>query len=232
MRLGLIYKLSCNDHYIIGSTINSLRERIWGYKSKLQKGVQLNPYLQRVYDKYGWKSFKAEILQDNIPEDILENVEDIYIGSLNSRVEDKKGGMNMRDAFRVRMSKETIEKLKESMKASLKYKEAMMKKLGVPRTMESRLKQSRTIQEKIKNGDSNFSDLCVENRFKKLKRKVIQRDLKGNFIKMWESAADACRFLGKEGVGNRSISAVCRGRENSYLGFKWEYGEPSKTKKG
>lgn len=227
MRQGLIYKLSCNNYFIIGSTVDSLQERMWGYKSKLKRQVHSNPYLQNIYNKYGWKSFKSEVLKNNIPEDVLTNIEDIYIGALNSRIEDKRGGINMRDASRVRRTPETIQKLIEAAKTSPKYEEARLRKIGVPRSLESRQKQSKTIKEgNINSEKSNFSELCVENRFKKLKRKVIQTDMEGNYIKTWDSITEACKFLGKEGVGNTTISAVCRGRENSYMGFKWEYTSP------
>ena len=55
--------------------------------------------LQRCFNKYGKDSLKFEIVQDNVPEDILLAVEDIWIGANCSKISDKKGGMNMRDAL-------------------------------------------------------------------------------------------------------------------------------------
>jgi hypothetical protein len=51
-------------------------------------------------------------------------------------------------------------------------------------------------------------------------RKVLQFDLKGNFIDEWESAAKAVKFLNKEGC---TITNVCCGKRNQAHNFIWKY---------
>ena len=49
---------------------------------------------------------------------------------------------------------------------------------------------------------------------------VIQCDLKGNFIKEWDSMADAKRELGFD---NKNISTCVRGKSKSAYGYIWKY---------
>lgn len=54
----------------------------------------------------------------------------------------------------------------------------------------------------------------------KHKIKVVQKDLDGNIIKVWNSAIDAKR---ETGIDNSSIAKCCRGKLKKVGGFKWEY---------
>lgn len=49
---------------------------------------------------------------------------------------------------------------------------------------------------------------------------VLQYDLDGNFIREWESAADASRKLN---ITSGKICAVCKGIRKSTNGYKWRY---------
>ena len=53
-------------------------------------------------------------------------------------------------------------------------------------------------------------------------RPVDQYDLKGNFIKRWESASEIERQLG---YGQRNISANCRGKGHMRYGYIWKYAQ-------
>lgn len=130
MRLGVIYKLTVvgTPHFLYGSTIQKFHRRIDDYKRKLKKGVYGNSKLQNCYNKYGKDSLVWEIVQEGIPEDIIECVEDIWIGANCARIEDGKGGMNMRDATVPRHSQETKDKIRKSLtgrKLSEEHKKAV-----------------------------------------------------------------------------------------------------------
>lgn len=58
------------------------------------------------------------------------------------------------------------------------------------------------------------------NKFNKNKKAVIQMDLNKNFIKEWESIADARRGLNILGT---HISSCCNNKRNLANGFKWKY---------
>lgn len=57
---------------------------------------------------------------------------------------------------------------------------------------------------------------------KSLGKKVIQYDLQGNFIKEWDSTAEAGRQLK---INQSNISACCRGKRNKVGGYVWRYKE-------
>lgn len=52
-------------------------------------------------------------------------------------------------------------------------------------------------------------------------KSVVQLTLDGEYIATFDVATDAYKMLGK--TDNGVISQVCKGRRNSYLGFKWQY---------
>lgn len=113
MRTGIIYKLNCinNEFYLYGSTINFYKRKD-AYLRELKQNKYKNQILQACFNKYGIDSIKFELIVDNIPEDILKDIENIYIGSGCGRAEDKKRGMNLKDANRNRYSIYTIQKMR------------------------------------------------------------------------------------------------------------------------
>lgn len=117
MRTGTIYRLICdaNGKYIVGSALAYKRRQDY-YWSYLRRGKWNNPYVQSCYDKYGKDSLRFEVLQENVPEEILGHVESIWIGALKARAEDKLLGMNMRDGDRFRLSAESRAKILETYK--------------------------------------------------------------------------------------------------------------------
>ena len=54
----------------------------------------------------------------------------------------------------------------------------------------------------------------------KVKRKVIQMNLDDKFIKEWESASEAAKFLG---ISQSSISQCCRNKRNKCGNYKWKF---------
>ena len=65
------------------------------------------------------------------------------------------------------------------------------------------------------------SNLCIEKGQKVKMKPVLQYDLKGNFIKEWESGKKACIFLGFNNVDG--VSACCLGRQKTAFGFIWKF---------
>lgn len=212
MRLGLIYKLSVGNYFIIGSTIN-FNVRKSQYKSKLQKNTHNNSFLQDIYNKY--KELNFEILQSDIPEDILEHVEDIWIGASCGRAEDRRGGMNVRDAYRVRFSEEIRKKMSNS-------------KLGKKPSEETKLLMSKSHKNIIHNKTWN-NNVSKAKKGKKLSQncysavcvKVVQFDLDNNFIKIWNSTIEATLNYSKRSSAN--ILSCCKGNQKTAYGFKWKY---------
>lgn len=61
---------------------------------------------------------------------------------------------------------------------------------------------------------------CLANTLEKCAKKVKQYDLNGNFIKEWQSMAEAARFYN---VRSENIMRVCQKKRPTSCGFKWEY---------
>lgn len=116
MRLGVVYKVWFEDtkYFLYGSTIN-FKNRKSNYLSKLKRNIYSNTVLQNVYNKHTDK-FIMNVVQDNIPEDMLEIVEDIWMGASGSIHSDNIGGMNLKNAFRPKFSQEAKVKLREALR--------------------------------------------------------------------------------------------------------------------
>ena len=81
IRVGLIYKLtSPSNKSYIGKTAQSFSERMRGHKKK-NSGCTA---LKNAINKYGWDQMKREIVEENIPEDQLNDREKYWIKTYNT----------------------------------------------------------------------------------------------------------------------------------------------------
>ena len=87
---GCIYRLTntINGKKYIGKTVN--------FKSRMRdhKNSKDAFYVHRAIRKYGWNTFKKEIIIDDIPEEDLSNMEVCYIAVENTK---KPNGYNLTD---------------------------------------------------------------------------------------------------------------------------------------
>jgi len=214
MRIGVIYKITCieNGYFLYGSTIK-FEKRKSNYKSSLIKGNYSNILLQRCFNKYGWNSLQFEIVQDNIPEDILLHVEDIWIGANCSKSDDNKGGMNMRNGYRWVQSIESREKIRQALLGKKQSKETIQKRIQTmkenykPRSIESRLKTSLKIMGKVN---------------KNVEKQIYQFDLNKSFIQSFKSIKQAEKITGIE---RSSISRAASGSLTKAGGFLWSFSQ-------
>ena len=222
MKTGLIYKLyfTNNSYFIYGSTF-CLKKRKYAYFHKLIKNLYNNDILQKVYNKYdGKNTIRWEIVQDNIPEKILEFVEDIWIGSKCARSEDKNKGMNMRDASRTRFSKETIDKIVKANKGRIphnkgkKHSEETKEKIKQKRKLQI-ISHSQETKDKI--GKSHKGKKLTKEHIEKLCEKIVQLDLNNNYIKTWNSAREASTILNIHSI---NISSIITNNKISAILFK------------
>lgn len=192
MRFGVIYKVIVGNTFIIGSTLNKNKRKSY-YLNILRKNKWNNTYLQNSWNKYGESSFVFEVLQENIPENILEHVEDIWIGALCSRAEDKRKGANMRDACRVRFSQNTKNKMSKA-------------KIG---------KKLSEVQKEV------LYQTAVLKSIEKTSKKVYRYTLEGVYIDSYNSVHEAATKF-NIGFSNIAYSARSNGI-NMCCGFLWSY---------
>lgn len=81
-RVGLIYKItSPSGKSYIGKTVQSLSNRMKVHKTKSGTGCTA---LKNAINKYGWDELTREIIEDNIPEDQLNDREKYWIKACNT----------------------------------------------------------------------------------------------------------------------------------------------------
>ena len=90
--------------------------------------------------------------------------------------------------------------------------------LNIPaETLRSRLKGSVCVVDNFIYKYAKESTTHTSNHWKK---PVLQYDLSGNFIREYESIAEAC-MINK--IENKHISDVCKGKRNNSCGYIWRY---------
>ena len=81
VRIGLIYKFtSPSNKSYVGKTVQSFSERMRGHKKKSSGCTAL----KNAINKYGWNQMKREIVEENIPEDQLDQREKYWIKMYNT----------------------------------------------------------------------------------------------------------------------------------------------------
>ena len=87
--MGLIYKITnkINNCIYIGKTIRSLEVRIAEHKRDSLKYNGQNIALYNAVQKYGWDNFTIEVVEDNIPQEKIDEKEQYYIDKYNSYTE-------------------------------------------------------------------------------------------------------------------------------------------------
>ena len=76
-----IYKITCNEHSYIGSSIN-IYYRLKRHISDLLKNKHANRYMQNAFNKYGKDSFEFDIIEE-CSKTVLIKTEAYYIQSMN-----------------------------------------------------------------------------------------------------------------------------------------------------
>lgn len=223
-----------NNSIYVGFCQN-FRTRSADHKITLSNNRHGNEYLQRSYNKYGSENFIFEILEE-CDKKFLASQENYWCNMLNShnrkygyniqpthpdnlKIHSEETKLKIRNSTKGLMkSDETRKRMSNSMKGKLKS-EDHKKNLGKSKigkkmhinTVES-IKKANTgrvhsLEEKIKRANS-------------LKKPIIQMDLYGNFIKEWNSAADAITDLK---IKSSHIYSCCKNKRRSSNGFKWKY---------
>ena len=110
----------------------------------------------------------------------------------------------------------TKQKISEALKGkefSEEHKQNLSKaKMGKPHTEETKQKMSETRKEKqLAKGKNNPQA-----------KRVVQYDLGGNLIRIWDYAKQVTEELG---IDNSNIIKCCRGKQKSAGGFVWKYAD-------
>lgn len=243
----LITNLINNKKYV-GQTINI--EQRW--KNHIKDSTKLvSRYLYRAMNKYGIENFKFEVIEDNIPINLVSEREVHWISELNTKA---PNGYNMTDggegSVGRKMSEHTKQVLldykknnkvseesrlkmstsqKERYEKNPELKQKLSKKLkGIPKNSnENYVKAWESKSEKEKN---DFQTKGVEAR----KVKILMLDIDNeSTLKEFESVRSASRWIQENTdypkAGHQNITKACKGKINYVYGYKWIYKQEDVT---
>lgn len=178
-------------------------------------GYANNGYFMRAIKKYGWDNIRHEILFDGLSKSEAEKKEIELIILYNSANRDYGYNISNGGSSTGKHSEETKDKMRETAKAHnfsdrLHTKEVVNKRAISQRGHEV----SEETRKKIGQANINTKRSDV--------KRVIQLDLSGNKIKVWNRIMDVQRALG---YSNTAISRCCRGGRPTAYGYVWRYAD-------
>lgn len=191
--------ISPSGKMYIGQTKTALKHR-WrdgaGYLYKYKdRDEYKQPAFARAILKYGWDNFEHEVIASNLTKEEADNFEKLLIEKLDTM--NPKYGYNCNSGgSNGSPSKETRNKISKA------FKGENHPLYGKHHSEETKKKISES--------------------HKAIGRKVVQYDLKGNFIKIWDCMVDAGSELG---VNKSAIWRCCNGKSKTSCGFIWKYYE-------
>ena len=175
-----------------------------------------NEYMHRAIKKYGWENIEHIILFDGLSEEDACEIEKSLIKKY--RTNEKEFGYNIESGGQ-------CSNLAESTKQKLR--EAHIGKSASEETREKmRASRNRFIfenPEEYKKIMENMM-LAVEKAAELKRKPVIQYDLDGNFLAVWNSTREAERVLG---IHHSHIAECCNKlpKHNTAGGYRWEYAD-------
>ena len=229
---GFQYKVYChtsptNKKYV-GISVNP--EKRWANGEGYIKNYQFYPDIQ----KYGWNSFRHEILYDNLSIEEAKEKERELIKSWN--LTDPLYGYNLTEGGDGSFSEYSRYLMSKARKGNTNSK-------GQIHTIENRQQISKSLKqyykehpvEKIDNSNEEWYKEAIERRKAHIHlirslstsgasnpsaKAIVQKDLNGNIIMSFPYAKMAAQ---KFNIDLSSIIKCCRGKAKTAGGYKWSY---------
>ena len=179
-------------------------------------GYVRNEYMHRAIKKYGWENIEHIILFDGLSEEDACEIEKSLIKKY--RTNEKEFGYNIESGGQ-------CSNLAESTKQKLR--EAHIGKSASEETREKmRASRTRFISENPEEYKKIMENmmLAVEKAAELKRKPVIQYDLDGKFLAVWNSTREAERVLG---IYHSHIAKCCNKvpKYNTAGGYRWEYAD-------
>ena len=190
----------------IGQTCQKTNER---WKNGI--GYKRHPHFYKAIQKYGWDNFEHKILFDGLSKldaDLIEVDLIYYYKKIDKSYNLAAGGEGYTG---LRHSDETKKQISE-------------KNRGKKRSEETKKRMSEVMRGKPSwNKGKTFSKETRKKMSESSKKvSVVQYDLEGNIIKIWDSISWASKALK---IGPINITRACRGDYKTAGNYKWEYYE-------
>jgi group I intron endonuclease len=177
-------------------------------------GYVRNEYMYRAIKKYGWENIEHIILFEGLLEEEACEIEKNLIKT--HRTNEKEFGYNIESGGQCsNLSESTKQKRREAHIGKTPSKEVREK---------MRASRNRFLSENPEEYKKTMDNmmLAVEKAAEKKRKPVIQYDLDGNFLAIWNSTREAERVLG---VHHSHIAKCCNKipKYNTAGGYRWEY---------
>lgn len=225
----------------VGQTGKTPEER-WGkdgyrYLSKRKNGEYTHPAFARAILKYGWDNIDHEIVASNLTKNEADNFEKLLIEKLNTM--SANGGYNCKEGgVGGSFSEETLKRMSESHKGIKQSEETKRKRAeklrgennynyGKHLPEDTRKKISETLKGNVVS-ESTKKKLSDSMRGKYLgvksscAKKIVQYDMQGNLIKIWDSISDAAREL-KANPANIAKCCYDDNNNKTICGYIWRF---------
>lgn len=214
--MGYIYCITnlINNKKYIGKTLDSITDRFKEHCQDATRRCEENRPLYRAINKYGKENFKVELV-DSCEEGELSGKEIYYISvydTYNHGYNATKGG----DGKMLYNHQQIIDLYKTGISA-----EKVAKQVGC---------HVDTVRKVLKN--NNIPINKYTSAILKPSRRVKQIDENGDLLRIWNSIADAARWISKEGISSLKlnhirliISRSATHKHKLSLGFYWEYAD-------
>ena len=208
-----------NGKMYIGQTSQKPEAR-WnngrGYCRRI-KGKYAQPLMARAVHKIPWEYWEHEVVYEGLTAEEANLYEEwlIYLGWSDNPeygYNIRKGGSNSG------LSEETKKKIGDANRGKVHSEEQNKR--------HSEIMRGRTLSEETKQKlrDASLGKAMSDEAKEKLsnyhKKQVIQYDLNGNLVKIWNSAKEAAQELG---IHASKICLCCQGKRNKTGGYKWTY---------
>ena len=179
-------------------------------------GYARNEYMHRAIKKYGWENIEHIILFDGLLEADACEIEKSLIKK--HRTNEKEFGYNIESGGQCsNLAESTKQKLREAHIGKSVSKEAREK---------MRASRNRFLSENPEEYKKTMDNmmLAVEKAAELKRKPVIQYDLDGNFLAVWNSTREAERVLG---IYHSHIAKCCNKvpKYNTAGGYRWEYAD-------
>jgi group I intron endonuclease len=214
--MGIIYRITTpTGREYVGKTWN-LKRRISDYKYKLNNRHSI---IIGSIKKYGWAAHKLDILEDNVPEEILDEREMFWISELKTYHYENPLGCNMTmggDGQRTTWMHDKERREKQAKRFTgdgnpffgKKHSEDLKRKSSI-----------RTSGYNKKNGIM-IPDWGVKKGRDKVVKAIVQYSLNGDFISEYGSIIEVENKLG---IDHSSVNFVCNGKRTQAGGFIFRY---------
>ena len=177
-------------------------------------GYVRNEYMHRAIKKYGWENIEHIILFDGLSEEDACEIEKSLIKKY--RTNEKEFGYNIESGGQCsNLAESTKQKLREA-------------HIGKSASEETREKMRASRNSFISENPEEYKKimenmmLAVEKAAELKRKPVIQYDLDGKFLAVWNSTREAERVLG---IYHSHIAKCCNKvpKYNTAGGYRWEY---------